>query len=326
MEKKVLICCNAYPPNFIGGAELIAHSQAKQLQNLGYKVLIFTGDTREYGQRHSIRKENYDGLPVYRIYLTNEDYDPHFINFAHRDIESLFKKTLSEFSPDVVHFHNIIGLSVGLIRIAKARGFKTVMTLHDHWGFCHKNTRIKDDEKICEDISTCDECMRVIHDTNFRNIPIRMRQDFIADQLENIDTFISPSQYLADAYIQAGIPREKIQVVWNGVDVAYFSKILKKDGEGKIRFTFIGYHGRHKGIHVLLESLKYIDEIQKVEINLVGSGEPLFTQYKNEISRGRYKDTGTFLGENQRYPESIPEYGCFHFTIDLAGKSAGIYY
>jgi hypothetical protein len=138
--------------------------------------------------------------------------------------------------------------------------------------------------------------MSVIPDTDSRNIPIRMRQDFIAYQLAEVDGFISPSRYLADIYVQAGIPREKMHVVWNGVDTAYFSRIQKKEGKGRIRFTFIGYFGRHKGIHILLEALPYIDEIQNVEINLIGSGEPLFTHYREEISTGKFRDTVRFWG------------------------------
>ena len=57
----------------------------------------------------------------------------------------------------------------------------------------------------------------------------------------------------------AGFPREKIQVIWNGVDVEKFSKIVKIPDPDHIRFTFIGYFGTHKGIHILLDALEYLD-------------------------------------------------------------------
>ncbi|MGB9177011.1 MAG: glycosyltransferase family 4 protein [Methanoregula sp.] len=298
MGKKILICCNAYPPNFIGGAELIAHYQAKELKNRGYDVTIFTGDIsdwgkrhflrriprriRDWGKRHSLRREDYEGLPVYRVYLTNEDYAPQFVNFIHKKVEEHFRTILKKVSPDIVHFHNIVGLSVGLIHIAKKQGIKTVLTLHDHWGFCFKNTLLKNNNEICRDFTQCTGCMEVIPDQDNRDIPLRMRQDFIAMQLEEIDAFISPSQYLADRYVHAGFPREKFHVILNGIDVEKFSHIKKMPDPDHIRFTFIGYFGTHKGIHVLLDALQYLDNKQKLVINLVGDGV-LFAQHYHEV-------------------------------------------
>jgi glycosyltransferase involved in cell wall biosynthesis len=292
---KVLICSNAYPPYFIGGAELVAHAQAKQLQNLGFDVLIFSGDPSEHGKRHSIRREDYDGIPVYRIRLTYEDYDSKFLNFTHRDVENYFKKILLQFSPDIVHFHNIIGLSVGLIHLAKHQGVRTIVTLHDHWGFCFKNTIIKNSREICHDFMLCSECMEIIPGENNINLPMRLRQDYIAMQLEEVDAFISPSQYLAGVYIRAGIPPNKMNVVLNGVDVFKFEKIKKNPyPAGRIRFTFIGYFGKHKGIHILLEALKYLDR-KSFRINLIGSGE-LLTQYENEIRKRDLTNEVKFWG------------------------------
>ncbi len=129
MKRRIIFCCNVYPPNFIGGAELIAHSQALELKKNGHEVIVFTGDISEFGKRHSIRREVYEGLTVFRIRLVSEDYEPEYINFYHEKVENYFKEVINSFSPDVVHFHNIIGLSLGLISIAKQRGIKTVLTL-----------------------------------------------------------------------------------------------------------------------------------------------------------------------------------------------------
>lgn len=306
MKKKILICSNMYPPNFIGGAELIAHSQAKQLQSHGLDVIIFTGDPSEQGRRHSLRREDYEGLPVYRVRLTYEDYDPKFANFIHKDVEEYFKAILIKFSPDIVHFHNLIGLSVGLIHLAHQQGIKTVLTLHDYWGFCYKNTTIKNDNEICRDNTRCAECMEVIPDENNRNIPMRMRQDFIAMQLEDIDAFILPSRFLADTYARAGIPREKMHVIWNGIDVEKFSQIKKVPDPDHIRFTFIGYFGMHKGIHILLDALQYLDDPQKITVNLVGDGE-LLARYKNIVHERNFTGMVKFWGKIKRIEDAYAQ-------------------
>jgi glycosyltransferase involved in cell wall biosynthesis len=88
-----------------------------------------------------------------------------------------------------------------------------------------------------------------------------------------VDIFISPSLYLAETYVRAGVPIEKVKVIWYGIDVAKYSAIIKRRRSGKIRFTFIGRFGLHKGIHVILDALDLIRVRDQVQVNLVGTGE-----------------------------------------------------
>jgi glycosyltransferase involved in cell wall biosynthesis len=273
VPKTILICSNVYPPNFIGGAEIIAHYQAKSLQEIGHEVIVFTGDSAHNGTRYTMRQHIYEGLPVFRVPLKSQDYSWDFVNFSHVPVEKHFDALLDVFSPDVVHMHNIVGLSLGIIHSAKRRGVRTVVTLHDHWGFCFKNTLIKKENEICQDYSRCAECMPTLADGADRNIPIRMRRDFFRFQLSEVDSFISPSSYLAETYVRAGVPIGKMNLIWYGIDVARFSSVIKKPNLGRIRFTFIGYFGSHKGIPVMLEALMLIRSPERISVNLVGGGE-----------------------------------------------------
>jgi glycosyltransferase involved in cell wall biosynthesis len=280
---KIIICCNAYPPNFIGGAELIAHYQAKALQDLGHTVLIFTGDPRMEADRHAVIEDHYDELKVFRVRLTHEDYSSDFVNFLHRDIDDHFQKILSEFSPDVVHFHNIIGLSLGMIHRAKRMGAITALTVHDHWGFCHKNTILKMADETCFNFSRCSECMPYIKNGDSQNIPNRFRRDYFSLMMDEVDLFISPSRYLAEQYLKAGVGVKKFKVIWYGIDVDRFARVNKIPNRDKIRFTFIGYFGKHKGVQTLLNALSLLAYKHHVTVNLVGEGDQL-PEYKKIIS------------------------------------------
>ena len=140
---RILICCNIYPPHFIGGAELVAHYQGKHLVAAGHEVRVFTGDTQPIGQRHDLRTEIYDGLTVHRVHLNGVDYPSDYVNFSHPRVEAHFSSVLADFRPDVVHCHNIIGLSVTILQMASEFGARVLLTLHDHWAFCFKNTIMK---------------------------------------------------------------------------------------------------------------------------------------------------------------------------------------
>jgi glycosyltransferase involved in cell wall biosynthesis len=269
----VIICCNVYPPRFIGGAELIAHYQAKELQKLGWKVIVFTGDPKPQSHRHDMTHDSFDGIDVFRIYLTHQDYHYEYVNFYQTAVDEHFRTLLKRYNPDVVHLHNIIGLSLGIISLAKTCGAKTVLTVHDHWGFCFKNTLIAQNGKTCTNISACRECLPAIEDSVGRHLPMRLRQDFITLAMRKIDAFISPSAYLAKTYISAGFPQKQFHVVWNGIDINKFQQISRKSKPGFLRLTFCGFLGKHKGLHTLLEALPMIKDNARVRVNLVGDGD-----------------------------------------------------
>lgn len=271
---KVLIVANAYPPAFIGGAEIIAHSQAKMLMEYGHEALVFAGKQDNESERYSLTHDQFEGVPVIRVSLRPRDYSPDDFNFFHRQVNDHFGDVIDTYSPDVVHFHNIMALSVSLIEIARRRNVKTVMTLHDHWGFCHKNTLIKRAEQICDDFRRCEECMPLISGEQWTGVPVRMRKDFVAWQLRKVDRFISPSQYLASQYEKAGIGKGNTTVIWNGIDVDRFARVGRSPLTDKVRFSFVGYLGRHKGVDTIIDALPRLEQFkERVSINFVGAGE-----------------------------------------------------
>ena len=270
---RILICCNVYPPNIIGGAELIAHYQGVALRAAGHDIRVFAGDTHSTRRRYTAWDDVYDGLRVRRIRLSAEDFDSARANFSHPAVESNFVAILEEFQPQVVHFHNLIGLSVTIARLAHEAGATTVLTLHDHWGFCFKNTAMRTESEPCADTTACRECQSHIDDGQMRRIPMRMRQDYFRLLGNVVDAFVSPSRYLADSYIAAGFPASRMHVVWNGIDVERFSRIDRVRSAEVVRFSFIGHFGRHKGVHTLLQALPLLRQRKRVRVNLVGDGE-----------------------------------------------------
>jgi len=270
---RILICCNVYPPKFVGGAELIAHFQGMALRAAGHEVRVFAGETHSGAPRYTTSDDEYEGIRVRRIRLTTEDFNPGHANFSHPAVERCFTALLEEFRPDVVHFHNLIGLSVTIVRLAHESGARTIVTLHDYWGFCLKNTGMKSESEQCADATSCSECRQHIDDGRQRRIPMRMRQDYFRLLPDGVDAFVSPSRYLADSYIAAGFPAARMHVVWNGVGVERFAGVRRVPSNHKLRLSFVGHFGGHKGVHTLLQALPLVSQRAKVRVNLVGDGE-----------------------------------------------------
>jgi len=294
--RSLLVCCNAYPPNFVGGAELIAHYQAKALQRRGHKVSVLAAERQPFGAHYAMRRDTYDGVPVYQLQVTDADYAADRVSFHRPELDHRFEEVLDEVPADVAHMHNMIGLSLGMIAAAKRRGLRAVVTLHDHWGFCLKNIIIKGENQICPDFKQCAECQPFISDGRDRGIPIRMRNDYLALAFDLVDAFISPSEYLAKTYVRAGLPVGKMHVIWNGVDVARFSGVLKSPRNGTIRFTFLGYFGEHKGMATILDALPLLGDPRRWRLHLVGDG-PLRPVLEQRVAEMKLGDSIRFWGK-----------------------------
>jgi glycosyltransferase involved in cell wall biosynthesis len=271
---RILYASNAYPPAFHGGAELIAHFHAKTLRRQGHDLLAFAADFHnEPTPVLRAVKTSYEGIPVCRVAICAKALGTAHVNFYNAQVEALFAKLLAEFRPEVVHFHNIIGLSTGIIGQAKRAGAKTVLTVHDPWGFCLKNTLLKSGDQVCTDYTECSQCQAYLRDDRGRTFPIRLRNDFLRQQFDELDAIVSPSQYLARGYLKAGFPVEKVQVIGNGVDLARYGNLTKSPASaGETRFTFLGYLGHHKGVSVLLRALEALPAGSGVVMNFVGGG------------------------------------------------------
>ncbi len=273
MRETILVCSLHYPPDVVGGAELVAHEQAKALKRRGYRAIVFSGETNSNGDgRYSMREDSWEGVPVFRVKLRRKDIHSGYVNFFHPEVDAHFEELLARYRPSVVHTHNIGGLSARIPHLAKRAGARTVATLHDYWGFCFKNTRLKQPEEICRDHRRCSECMPYIHDGAERGIPIALRNDFLARQFDDVDAFISPSFHVGAAYARAGLPVGKLVVVPNGIDVDRFSRVRKRPGD-RIRFSFVGYLGHHKGVAHLIQALPLLGDASRFRVNVVGDGE-----------------------------------------------------
>lgn len=285
----------------MGGAELIAHEQAKQLARAGCEVAAFAGTANSTRPLYSMARTEFEGIPIDRVKLTAADFEADTVNFANPHVESHFEEVLAEWRPEIVHFHNLAGLSVRLIEMARNAGARTVLTLHDHWGFCFKTTLLRRQFEICSDYSQCAECLPFVHYRDGTRMAIEQRNQAIGSQFHKVDAFISPSLYLASAYIRAGIPVGRIHVIANGVDAKRFSRVAKTPGAGRLRLTYIGYLGHHKGVSNLIDAIALLESPSRVLLHLVGEGASL-AQLRDQVRALNLTESVRFWGrvENSR--------------------------
>jgi glycosyltransferase involved in cell wall biosynthesis len=268
---RVLVCSNLFPPHTSGGAEIVAFKEAQLLKELGVDVHVFCGRVDAAAGRTYPAFAEAGLIDMTRVGLFPADLSGEWWNFRNDLVRRRFVDTLERFAPDVVHFHNLVGLTAAMIDECAARGIPTALTLHDYWGICFKNTLLKNDGALCRRGGyDCLECKATL--IGETSIPSPVRNSHILLSLLKVTRLISPSRYLADRYAANGIPEERIVVMRNGIDLGRFAP---SQGEERAQLTlgFIGYLGAHKGLAVLLRALALVEDPRSVRLLVAGDGE-----------------------------------------------------
>lgn len=84
------------------------------------------------------------------------------IDISSPSIERIFLKLITKIQPDVIHIHEMIGLSSKIISIAKEKGIKVFVTVHEYWWLCLHRVMIDYNKQICPgpiDIKKCSYCI-----------------------------------------------------------------------------------------------------------------------------------------------------------------------
>lgn len=191
-------------------------------------------------------------------------------------------KHLKQFSPDIIHLHNLHGFCLNLpmlFKYIKKSGAKVVWTLHDCWAFTGHCPHFT--------ISGCDKWQTLCQKCSQPRIYPKMYLDtsrFMYRKkkkwFSNIDDMIivTPSQWLADLVKKSFLANYEVKVINNGIDLSIF-KPRKSEFREKYnvaaKYILLGVSfdwGYRKGIDVFIELSKRLDP-KLYQIVLVGTDD-----------------------------------------------------
>ncbi|MFQ5471047.1 MAG: glycosyltransferase family 4 protein [Gammaproteobacteria bacterium] len=280
---KVLIANKYFFLN--GGSEVVMFQEREHLLRHDVQVIDF-----------SMRDERNVESDYASYFVSNQAYNnvetagflekiKSSISFVHsaeavRNIESLIKKE----KPDIVHCHNIYHqLSPSIIGLAARRGIPVILTLHDYKTICPVYTRLRNG-------MLCSECL----DNRYINViknrcaggslgksSLMFVEAFVQMLLGNYEKanmIIAPSQFMADSVIGHKFSKEKVKVLYNGIDVGAIRPV-ERDHD------YILYMGRisaEKGVQTLLEAHSRMNA--GVKLIIAGTG-PLEGELKKQYPK-----------------------------------------
>ena len=277
-ELRLLFVVHQFLPRHRAGTELYTYYLAREMVARGHQVCLYFTEIYPDRPQYQIRRGMYEGLPF--IEVVHSHYFPSF-RHTYRDetMEEIFEQVLEETKPDLVHFQHLYLHSVGYVEVARRHQLPIVYTLHEYILMCLRGGQL-----LLPDLSLCSgpentACARCAHmypppgadepapsdGTTDPYIPaVALRTREIAEQLESVDLFISPSAFLRDRFVGQGmIEPERILFSDNGFPAELFENVQREEEErwprGALRFGFVGTIGEAKGLHLLVEAFRGLD-------------------------------------------------------------------
>jgi glycosyltransferase involved in cell wall biosynthesis len=188
-------------------------------------------------------------------------------------------RAIDDWRPDVVHFHNLWPLlTPAALRIAKRRGAKVVLTVHNYRFACPGGTLLRDGvaHDHCLDGSSLACAVR-----NPRGSLVESLGYGMALELHRrlrllsrwVDVFVAPGEFVRDAMVRAGLPEERIVVVRHGVAVETGQSTNRQPRQ---TLLFAGRLAPEKGVDVLIRAARQVSELPVV---IAGTG-PLLDELK----------------------------------------------
>ena len=261
---RVLVVSHAHPSLSLGGAEVASHNLHRGLNELDGALSFYLARVGHPVPRHgasalmSLRQA--EGEVLYHA----DEYD-HFL-LSNRNTDEMrkdFLRFVKDLSPDVVHFHHIIGL--GLETLFAVRDalpdVLIVVTFHEFLSICHHHGQMVKTTgmRLCERASPidCHGCFPQISPARFL-----MRERFAQSMLGLADHYVSPSEFLARRYVEWGLDAARMSVIENGLAVAERAppRPLTKASPRRSRFAYFGQMTPYKGADVLLDAVGRVPE------------------------------------------------------------------
>ena len=254
---------NLYPPHVIGGAELIVADIARALHDTGHDVAVVTS-----ARRDEARSETQDGVRVHRLPPANLYWAGdargrmpalkplwHTIDLWNPRMYTAIRSVLDREPFDVVHTHNLGGLSPAVWSAAAAAGVPIVHTTHDYSLTCVRSLRMTPDGRICR--AQCTSCA--------------MRGSWLRRQSRHVAGVLAPSQFVLDRHLELGFfPNAATSVTRWGLRELPPPRPIPPSPP--LRFLFIGLLRAHKGVRVMLDAFRRVAG-DGIRLDIAGTGE-----------------------------------------------------
>lgn len=267
---RVLIISNYYPPAELGGWGQLTANVAQKLSVRGHHIHILTSNY----QLETIFQE--EANVTRELDLESKDHINYHVHYTlfhrwqeRRNIECL-DHTVDYFKPDIIYINGMWNLPLSLARRAeKLLPGRVIYYVASYWP-----TEI--DAHTAYWTSPAENVFRQLPKSVLASF---VRKTMISSTPRNqldFELVLCVSAFVQDYLVkEAGVPKERTQVVHNGIELELFKAHPIQSEIKEIRLLYAGRLSPDKGVHTILESLgilKTAHSDQAFELSIYGGG------------------------------------------------------
>ncbi|MCB9881589.1 MAG: glycosyltransferase family 4 protein [Planctomycetes bacterium] len=292
---RILYVVHQFVPRHVAGTELYTEHLARGMQARGHEVAVFATEAYHGEPQSTLREKDLTGLRVFEAVHNNAfaDFESSYLD---PEKEAQFERVLDAFSPDVVHVQHLCQHSLNDLAIAKRRGLPIVYTLHEFWLLCvHNGWLVRPGYELCAgpEAAACAACAKTCCPAPKAGTGERewleawlARDATVRAALEHVDLFVSPSHFLRERFVEAGlIAAEKIIASDNGSPPHTLRRGPHRESD-HLRIGFLGTLAEWKGIHVLIEAMNRLgDDEASLELHGVLEYFPQYVERLRDLAR-----------------------------------------
>lgn len=297
---KIIYLVHQFYPEFQSGTEKFVFNNAIMAQTFGHKVKVITYsfyNNSEYDHEDGgiLSKDFfYNGIPVVAFKYTNSPVDLH-LGLTNELLPRFAEKIITAESPDIIHSGHSMRVHE-FIRTSIRCKIPYLVTLTDFFLICPKVILAPDSNTLCSGPDNGRAC---------RALCGELSENFIANRLItareillNAKKVISPSKFVAKLFLNE-IPELDIQIIGHGIRYNHQVQNQKTyQKEDKLVFSYAGTIAFHKGVHVLINAFRGIEN-ENIELRIYGSGDSKYIKMLNELVRNdrRIRFCGTYSSD-----------------------------
>lgn len=158
---KILSVSSIYQPNERGGAERTMRFLAEGLARTGHQSVVVSLSP-DKAWRQTLNGVDAIYLPLANVYWPFFGEKKRWLAPIWHALETYnpimglrFGRILDEQTPDVVHFHNLLGFSVAAWVAARRRSIPIVQTVHDYYLGCANSTMFRRNRNCARQCTEC---------------------------------------------------------------------------------------------------------------------------------------------------------------------------
>ncbi len=141
-----------------------------------------------------------------------------------------------------------------------------------------------------------------------------LRSDAIQFMNQSTTRFVAISAVVKSAWVNKGLDENKIDVIYNGIDLSRFSEELPyriNEKNDKIKIVFVGIISETKGQLHLIKAVEFLpDKIRKqIQVDFYGGGrESYINSLKKYVHQNGLESYISFKGYCNNIPGILPQY------------------